>query len=102
MDILKKIPFSPNQAVVFDIDDTLIDTAGTTIQASKGVERVFEKRFNKEEAKKVKKTFDEIFNLIRGQLQERKIGRIRREVIPVGVGTGGKHKKLGLACLAFQ
>ena len=26
MDILEKIPFSPNQAVVFDIDDTLIDS----------------------------------------------------------------------------
>jgi len=27
MDILEKIPFSPNQAVVFDIDDTLIDSS---------------------------------------------------------------------------
>ena len=26
MDILEKIPFSPNQAVIFDIDDTLIDS----------------------------------------------------------------------------
>jgi len=26
MDILEKIPFSPDQAVVFDIDDTLIDS----------------------------------------------------------------------------
>ncbi len=26
MDVLEKIPFSPNQAIVFDIDDTLIDS----------------------------------------------------------------------------
>ena len=37
MDILEKIPFSPNQAVVFDIDDTLIDS--TTHQL---IPKVFE------------------------------------------------------------
>jgi len=37
MDILDKIPFSPNQAVVFDIDDTLIDS--TTHQL---IPKVFE------------------------------------------------------------
>ena len=26
MDILKKIPFSSNQAIIFDIDDTLINS----------------------------------------------------------------------------
>jgi|TARA_B100002019_G_scaffold282622_1_gene288063 phosphoglycolate phosphatase-like HAD superfamily hydrolase len=26
MDVLEKIPFSPNQAIIFDIDDTLIDS----------------------------------------------------------------------------
>jgi len=37
MDILDKIPFSPNQAIVFDIDDTLIDS--TTHQL---IPKVFE------------------------------------------------------------
>ncbi len=31
MDILEKIPFSPNQAIIFDIDDTLIDSRTHTI-----------------------------------------------------------------------
>jgi len=31
MDILKQIPFNPKQAVIFDIDDTLIDSRTHTI-----------------------------------------------------------------------
>ena len=31
MDILKQIPFNPRQAVIFDIDDTLIDSRTHTI-----------------------------------------------------------------------
>lgn len=31
MDVLEKIPFSPNQAIIFDIDDTLIDSRTHTI-----------------------------------------------------------------------
>ena len=31
MDILKQIPFNPRQAIIFDIDDTLIDSRTHTI-----------------------------------------------------------------------
>jgi predicted secreted acid phosphatase len=31
MDILKQIPFNPKQAIIFDIDDTLIDSRTHTI-----------------------------------------------------------------------
>ena len=31
MDILKQIPFNPGQAIIFDIDDTLIDSRTHTI-----------------------------------------------------------------------
>src|SRR3989338_9945756 len=48
----------------FDIDDTLIDTAGTTQKASEGIRNVFIKYYDDETARKVVKSFNEIFNLM--------------------------------------
>lgn len=48
----------------FDIDDTLIDTAGTTELAADGVRKVFEAEFGENKAQKVKANFIAIFNLM--------------------------------------
>lgn len=47
-----------------DIDDTLIDTAKTTPEASEGVGKVFKARFGMEQAKVIQDNFNEIFNLM--------------------------------------
>ncbi len=48
----------------FDIDDTLIDTAGTTMSASKGIKRVFSVKFTSEQAQQVQDNFNNIFQLM--------------------------------------
>jgi FMN phosphatase YigB (HAD superfamily) len=48
----------------FDIDDTLIDTANTSIEASEGIRKVFEENFGKEKAKQTQKEFNKIFQLM--------------------------------------
>lgn len=48
----------------FDIDDTLIDTAGITISASEGIKKVFSAKYNQEQAEQVQKNFNNIFQLM--------------------------------------
>ena len=48
----------------FDIDDTLIDTAGTTIAASEGIRKVFSEKYTPEQAKQVQYNFNNIFQLM--------------------------------------
>lgn len=48
----------------FDIDDTLIDTAGTTLSASEGIRKVFLAKHSPEQAKQVKDNFNHIFQLM--------------------------------------
>lgn len=48
----------------FDIDDTLIDTAGTTLVASEGIRRVFASKYNEEQAQIVQNNFKDIFQLM--------------------------------------
>lgn len=51
-----------NDSIWFsDIDDTLIDTAGTTAEASEGIKRVFAARFDEEVGKKIQDEFNDIF-----------------------------------------
>lgn len=58
-----KIPWAKS-VWFFDIDDTLIDTAGTTEIAADGVRRAFEAEFGEEKAQEVKANFVAIFNLM--------------------------------------
>ncbi len=46
----------------FDIDDTLIDTAGTSSIAADGIRKVFEEKLTPQEAKSVADEFNNIFN----------------------------------------
>ncbi|MBI5614451.1 hypothetical protein HY947_05985 [Candidatus Gottesmanbacteria bacterium] len=48
----------------FDIDDTLVDTAGTTKVASGGIKRVFQERFDRQTGKKVQALFVDIFSVM--------------------------------------
>lgn len=48
----------------FDIDDTLIDTAGCTMDGAEGIYNVFSKTYSEENALRIKKRFIEIFELI--------------------------------------
>lgn len=48
----------------FDIDDTLIDTAGTTLSAAEGIRKVFLAKHSPEQAKQVKDNFNHIFQLM--------------------------------------
>lgn len=48
----------------FDIDDTLIDTAGTSKDATSGISKVFEGNFDLETAEKVTEEFNNIFDLM--------------------------------------
>ncbi len=54
-----------------DIDDTLIDTAKTTPEASEGIKKVFEARFGLEQAKIIQTNFNEIFNLMLAGLRNK-------------------------------
>lgn len=58
-----KIPWSES-IWFFDIDDTLIDTAGTTLSASEGIRRVFAARYTLEQAQTVQSNFNNIFQLM--------------------------------------
>ncbi len=60
---IKKIPWEKS-IWFFDIDDTLIDTAGTTKIAADGVAKVFEARFGRQKAQEIKANFIAIFNLM--------------------------------------
>lgn len=53
-----------NSIWFFDIDDTLIDTAGVTKQSAVGIEEVFSKNFTPEIGQKVKENFLTIFDLM--------------------------------------
>ncbi|MDO8582925.1 MAG: hypothetical protein Q7R51_00150 [bacterium] len=48
----------------FDIDDTLIDTAGLTQEASVGIFNAFQSKYNSEKAHAVVDSFNDIFNLM--------------------------------------
>jgi len=54
-----------------DIDDTLIDTAKTTPEASEGIRKVFEARFGEDQAKIIQDNFNEIFNLMLAGLRNK-------------------------------
>lgn len=53
-----------NKIWFFDIDDTLIDTAGTSHLASEGIRKVFTDYFDLKIANKVTRSFNDIFNLL--------------------------------------
>lgn len=46
----------------FDIDDTLIDTAGTNTEAASGIQKVFLQHFSQQEAENISQEFIKIFN----------------------------------------
>lgn len=48
----------------FDIDDTLIDTAGANTPAAEGINKVFTEKFNQDVGKKVASEFVHIFDLL--------------------------------------
>jgi FMN phosphatase YigB (HAD superfamily) len=50
----------------FDIDDTLVDTAGTTKAASEGIKRVFQERYDRATGEKVQSLFVDIFSTMMG------------------------------------
>lgn len=58
-----KIPWSES-IWFFDIDDTLIDTAGTTLSASKGIRKVFLAKYPTAKTLEVQENFNHIFNLM--------------------------------------
>lgn len=59
--MLKKISWDKS-VWFFDIDDTLVDTAGTTKAASEGIKRVFQERFDTDTGRKVQDLFVDIFS----------------------------------------
>lgn len=67
-----QIPWSES-VWFFDIDDTLIDTAGTTIEASEGIREVFEAKFSKEQAVSVQNNFNRIFQLMLAGLRNKTV-----------------------------
>jgi len=54
-----------------DIDDTLIDTAGTTLEASEGIRKVFAARFDNETAQKIQDHFNDIFRTMLADLRNK-------------------------------
>lgn len=48
----------------FDIDDTLIDTAGVSISASEGIRKVFSEEYTEKQAKQVQSNFNNIFQIM--------------------------------------
>ncbi|OGK27685.1 hypothetical protein A3G67_00980 [Candidatus Roizmanbacteria bacterium RIFCSPLOWO2_12_FULL_40_12] len=60
---VNKIPWSKS-VWFFDIDDTIIDTAGTSGTASDGIKKVFEARFTSEQALQVQTNFNQLFDLM--------------------------------------
>jgi hypothetical protein len=54
-----------------DIDDTLIDTAGTTLEASEGIKRVFTARFGEDIGKEVQEEFMDIFDTMLAGLRNK-------------------------------
>ncbi|MEK7592048.1 MAG: hypothetical protein AAB508_01500 [Patescibacteria group bacterium] len=50
----------------FDIDDTLVDTAGTTKAASEGIKRVFQERYDTSTGERVQSLFVDIFSTMMG------------------------------------
>lgn len=61
--MITQIPWSKS-VWFFDIDDTLIDTAGTTVSASEGIKTVFAAKYTPELAQQVQDNFNEIFQLM--------------------------------------
>jgi len=55
-----KIPWSES-VWFFDVDDTLIDTAGLTLSASEGIKKVFASKYPEEDAERVQKNYVDIF-----------------------------------------
>lgn len=70
MDKTQKILWA-NSIWFSDIDDTLIDTARTTPEASEGIRKVFEARFGEDQAKIIQANFNEIFNLMMAGLRNK-------------------------------
>ena len=54
-----------------DIDDTLIDTAGTTLEASEGIKNVFTANFNKQIGNKIQNHFNSIFHIMLAGLRNK-------------------------------
>ncbi len=54
-----------------DIDDTLIDTAGTTLEASEGIKKVFAARFGMDVAQKIQDHFNDIFQTMLAGLRNK-------------------------------
>jgi phosphoglycolate phosphatase-like HAD superfamily hydrolase len=48
----------------FDIDDTLIDTAGTTLTASEAVRETLEPKYGSDQAKQIQVNFNKVFDLM--------------------------------------
>lgn len=53
-----------NKVWFFDIDDTLVDTAGTSQVAAEGIGKVFKSNFDEDIARKVTRKFNELFNVM--------------------------------------
>lgn len=54
-----------------DIDDTLIDTAGTTLEASEGIRKVFADKFDNETAQKIQDCFNDTFRIMLAGLRNK-------------------------------
>ncbi len=54
-----------------DIDDTLIDTAGTTLEASEGIKNVFTANFNEQIGNKIQNKFNNIFSIMLAGLRNK-------------------------------
>lgn len=60
---ITKIPWEKS-VWFFDIDDTLIDTAGTTLAASDAIRETLETKIEPDKAKQIQNNFNQIFNLM--------------------------------------
>ncbi len=60
---IQKIPWDKS-IWFFDIDDTLIDTAGTTLGASDAIRDTLGKKIGQDKAKQIQANFNQIFNLM--------------------------------------
>ncbi len=60
---ITRIPWSES-IWFFDIDDTLIDTAGTTLAASDAIRDTLKAKIGQDKAKQIQNNFNQIFNLM--------------------------------------
>lgn len=82
--IIKKIKW--NNSIWFsDIDDTLIDTAGGTAEASEGIKKVFQAGFGEETAEKIRSEFNNVFNTMLAGLRNKTDDEWAKSAIPKDV-----------------